>query len=126
MRSTPDTRRTTISRWTIRQRVIASFGAIVTVVIIVAGVAYARLARIDQEARAVQAESIPGLYYSMALQDAWSDDFSLTEGYVLQAEAAERQKAAGKLQNSRAQLDKLTTEYEDTAATAATASRVAF
>jgi len=113
-----------MSQWTIRQRVSASFGVIVASTMIMGAVAYTRLARINQETHAVQSASIPGLYYSMALQDAWSDDFLLTEEYVQRSDAAERQKTEVKLRDSRAELDKLAAAYEDTTPTGS--SRQAF
>src|SRR5262249_49946531 len=78
--------------------------------------AYARLARINEESHTVQSESIPGLYASMALQDAWSDGLFLTERYVAQSDAAERRKTEARIQSSRAELDRLAPADEAAAA----------
>ena len=101
-----------MNSWTIRRQVIASFGVILTLIVVMTGVAYTRLARIETEAKSAQAGSIPQLYYSTLLQDAWADDFLLNEEYVLQSDAQWRQKVASKIQNSRSQLDSLTAKYE--------------
>jgi methyl-accepting chemotaxis protein WspA len=104
--------------WTIRRRIVWSFGLILALMVIVGVVAYTRLARVDQETQAVQGVSIPGLYYSMAIQDAWSDDLLLTEEYVLQPDTAQRRRIETKLQSGRAELDKMIANYESTITTA--------
>jgi methyl-accepting chemotaxis protein WspA len=102
--------------WTIRQRVFASFAVIVVLMIVIAAVVYTRLTRISQETEAVQSISIPSLYYNMALQDAWSNDFLLTEEYVLQVNPSDRQRIKTKIQSNRAELDKLVSTYGDSKA----------
>src|SRR5262245_37187123 len=103
-----------MSRWTIRQRVVASFVVIVVSMVAMAGVAYSRLARVTQETQAVQLVSIPGLYYSMALADSWSDNFALTEEYITQTDAAERERTDAKIQDNRAKIETILSSYEST------------
>jgi len=103
--------------WTIQRLIVASFGGILALMIIMAAVAYDRLGRIDRETRAAQSGSTPGLYYSMLLQDAWSDDFLLTEEHVLQPDQGSRQRVGSRLQRSRAEIETLTSKYQTTLST---------
>jgi methyl-accepting chemotaxis protein WspA len=57
---------------------------------------------------------MPGLYYTMALQDAWSDDFLLIEQYVMQDTASDRRQIEAKLRSNRADSEKLITAYQNT------------
>src|SRR6187402_593264 len=103
-----------MKQWTIRHRILASFGVILTLMIVMAGVAYSRLMAIHQHVENVEQHSLPGLYNASALQKAWSDDFLITEDLVLQQDASERRRLEAALQANRAQLDKLSHEYEQT------------
>src|SRR5258705_229094 len=71
--------------WSIRRRILVSFGFILVLVVGMGAIAYTRLARIDREATAVAADSIEGLADGLGIQDAWSNDFLLTEEHALQA-----------------------------------------
>ena len=105
-------------KWTIRRQIVVSFGVILTLTLIVAAVAYKRLSRIDQEAAAVKGQSLPSLEFAASIQDAWSDDFLLTEEYVLQSDQAVKQRVLARVTVSRTQLEKLMTNYEGTIARA--------
>ncbi len=101
-------------KWTIRRQILVSFGVILALTLVVAAVAYMRLSRIDQEAAAVKGQSLPALEYAASIQDAWSDDFLLTEEYVLQSDQAVKQRILARVTDSRVQLGKLMTNYEST------------
>jgi methyl-accepting chemotaxis protein WspA len=107
-----------IKRWTIRRLIIASFSVILGLMIGTTTIAYLRLARIEQEARRVQSASIPALYYSTLLQEAWSDDFGLTQEYLLETDPKLQQRTEEKRRTSRTELDALTAKYEAALATA--------
>jgi methyl-accepting chemotaxis protein WspA len=103
--------------WTIRGRIVGSFGVVLALMIIMAGVAYIRLGRIGAETTALQTDSQPGLFYSSAIQDIWSDNFLLLEKYALQPDSALRQLIEAKHATGRAELDKAIGAYEATSLT---------
>src|SRR5258705_7373377 len=103
--------------WSIRRRILVSFGFILVLVVGMGGIAYTRLARIDREATAVAADSIEGLADGLGIQDAWSNDFLLTEEHALQADPATRQALETRLRAGQGELDKLLAAYETTAIT---------
>src|SRR5262249_15334367 len=107
-------RGSSMSSWSIRRRVIAAFVVIVVLMGGMAVVAYARLARINEESGTVQSVSIPGLYASMALQDAWSDALFLSEHPAAQPDGNERHKTEARIHAGRADLDRLVAAYERT------------
>jgi methyl-accepting chemotaxis protein WspA len=106
--------------WTIRRLIIASFGVILSLMVVMTIVAYTRLARIDAETRAAQTGPVPRMYYSALMQDAWSDDFLLTEEHVIQRDNDWRERVDAKLRTSRTELDALSAKYEATISSAET------
>jgi methyl-accepting chemotaxis protein WspA len=100
--------------WSVRRRIIASFGLILTLMVIMAVVAYTRLSRIDQEARAVQSDTLPGLHLGMVLMNAWSNDFLLSEQRIFEQDPAQRQKIDSRLAESATALDAATAAYART------------
>src|SRR5258705_290269 len=104
-----------MKNWTIRSRIIGSFGVVLALMIVMAGVAYTRLARIDAETRALRTDSLPGVLNSTAILDLWSDNFLLLEEYALQPDQGVRTQVLAKLTNGRRELDKAIDSYEHTA-----------
>jgi methyl-accepting chemotaxis protein WspA len=104
--------------WTIRLRIVVSFGVVLTLMVIMAGVAYTRLARIDVETTALRTDSVPGLFYSRAIQDVWSDNFLMLEQYAVQPDRALREQIASRQASGRAELDKAVASYQLTSNTA--------
>jgi methyl-accepting chemotaxis protein WspA len=100
--------------WSVRRRIIASFGLILTLMVIMAVVAYTRLSRIDQEARAVQSDTLPGLHLGMVLMNAWSNDILLSEQRIFEQDPAQRQKIDSRLAESATALDAATAAYART------------
>jgi methyl-accepting chemotaxis protein WspA len=98
--------------WSIRRLIVASFGAILALMIVMTALAYMRLLRIDREAASVRSASIPALADSSAIADRWSDDFLITEVYVSQLDLPLEQSAEGRILTSRTELDGLIASYE--------------
>ncbi|VVD76062.1 methyl-accepting chemotaxis sensory transducer [Pandoraea communis] len=71
-----------MKHWSIRHRILASFGLILALMALMAGVAYTRLAAIEQEAHSVETDSTPGLYYSTMLRGAWFESYQLLQQVV--------------------------------------------
>ncbi|VVD68738.1 methyl-accepting chemotaxis sensory transducer [Pandoraea horticolens] len=72
-----------MKHWSIRHRILASFGLILALMALMAGVAYTRLAAIEQEANSVETDSTPGLYYSTMLRGAWFESYQLLQQVVV-------------------------------------------
>jgi methyl-accepting chemotaxis protein WspA len=101
-----------MKHWTIRHRILASFGIILALMVIMASVAYSRLIAIRQQVENVEQHSLPGLYNATALMEAWLNDFLLTEEVVLQEDPVAGRRFETELQSNRAVLDKLSVEFE--------------
>ncbi|ALS59817.1 methyl-accepting chemotaxis protein [Pandoraea norimbergensis] len=71
-----------MKHWSIRHRILASFGLILALMALMAGVAYTRLAAIEREAFSVESDSTPGLYYSTMLRGAWFESYQLLQQVV--------------------------------------------
>ena len=76
---------------TIRHRILASFGLILFVILLVGGVAYFRLQSVEGEAARVNNDSIPGLVENGHLKDA------LTSDYMRNARGAQEMGATAQL-----------------------------
>ncbi len=71
-----------VKHWSIRHRILASFGLILALMALMAGVAYTRLIAIEEEAHSVETDSTPGLYYSTMLRGAWFESYQLLQQVV--------------------------------------------
>jgi len=98
--------------WTIRGRIIASFAALLIFMTLIAGLAYTRLARIRDAG--LEQHSLPGIYYSMAVMAAHELDYSLTQGYALLDDPAQRQKQLTDIAANRVRLLDMLSKYEGT------------
>lgn len=107
-----------MNTWTIRQRILASFAAVLALMIVMGAVAYACLARVAGDATVIQKDAVPGMAVSGQLTAAWLDNFALTQKHVLETEDAEMRRVVAQLQVNRASLEKLSRNYEATIHTA--------
>ncbi|WP_431124859.1 methyl-accepting chemotaxis protein [Variovorax paradoxus] len=107
-----------MNTWTIRQRILASFAAVLALMIVMGAVAYACLARVAEDATIIQKDAVPGMAVSGQLTAAWLDNFALTQKHVLETEDAEMRRIVAQLQVNRASLEKLSRNYETTIHTA--------
>ena len=108
----------TMNTWTIRKRILASFTAVLALMIVMGAVAYACLARAAGDATVIQKEAVPGMSYSGQLMNAWLDNFALTQKHILATEDTGMRKVEAQLQANRATLEDLTRRYESTIFTA--------
>ena len=103
-----------MNAWTIRHRILASFAAVLALMIVMGAVAYACLARVAHAAAVIQKEALPGMSYSNQLMSAWLENFDLTRKHVAETEGVEMRKVESQLQANRAKLESLTRSYEGT------------
>ena len=107
-----------MKNWTVRQRIIWSFGAVIALMIGMGVFAFNRLATIEQETAGLQKDSMPGLYYSNQIMIDWFKTFSLAERHVLSPDRMEKQKVEALLETQRIRMDDVIKAYELTIVTA--------
>ena len=107
-----------MDNWTIRHRILASFAAVLALMIVMGAVAYACLARVERDATVIQKEALPGISYSTQLMVAWLDNFDLTRKYAVETDDVDLRKVESHLQANRARLENLDRSYQSTIATA--------
>ncbi|HSH94050.1 MAG TPA: methyl-accepting chemotaxis protein [Roseimicrobium sp.] len=103
-----------MKNWNVRQRITWSFGAVITLMIIMGAFAFMRLATIEQETSDMRKDSVPGLYYSSQIMIDWVDLYALVEHHVLTAELLEKQKITAMIEAQRKSLENAINAYEQT------------
>ena len=106
-----------MKNWSLKQRILASFAVILTIMCIMAGLAYSRLAVIEREAERLRTDSMPGLYYSTASRAAWFDGVLLVQEFLDADDPAVRASYEGLFANNAQALTRALTQYQATAAT---------
>jgi len=104
-----------MKNWTIKQRILGSFAVILILMAVMAGIAYTRLAKIDDEATSLRQDSTPGLYYSTMINAAWYENLLLGQ-QISQVDGTEatRQADIALLRANSERLNHLQEEYEKT------------
>lgn len=64
-----------MKNWTLRQRISASFGVIIAIMLLMVVVSYSRLLSIESSEEQVRTDALPGLYYSTTLRGAWVNSY---------------------------------------------------
>jgi methyl-accepting chemotaxis protein WspA len=99
------------NQWTIRRSIFSSFAVILAVMLVMSGIVYFSLRRIQAETRDVAADSLPSLSYSFEIMTAWLTDYALTQRSLTQTDKADRDQLSTKLQASQVALDELIGKY---------------
>lgn len=92
--------------WSLRQRIGASFLAILVIMLAMAASDFYRLSSVDRSAAVVRDLAVPGWYHSAGIRASWNEGFLLTEEFL---DIAPGQRAA-QLEAIRA-IDRSTDEY---------------
>ncbi|WP_060481802.1 methyl-accepting chemotaxis protein [Pseudomonas sp. NBRC 111119] len=71
-----------MKNWTLRQRILASFAVIITIMLLMIVAAYSRLVTIETAEEAVGTNNIPGVYYSSMIRSAWVDSYVTSQQLV--------------------------------------------
>ncbi|ANB74829.1 chemotaxis protein [Paraburkholderia phytofirmans OLGA172] len=71
-----------MKQWTIRQRILCSFGIVLIVMLAMATVTFEQLGGIDRDAKSQQQDSMPGLYYATAMRGAWLENYTVTQRLI--------------------------------------------
>jgi len=104
-----------MKNWTIKQRILGSFAVILILMVVMAGVASTRLAKIEDEATSLRQDSNPGLYYSTMINAAWYENLLLGQ-QIAQVDDSEatRQADIALLRANAERLNHLQEEYDKT------------
>ncbi|MDQ8034115.1 MAG: methyl-accepting chemotaxis protein [Bordetella sp.] len=103
-----------MKNFTLRQRIMASFLVILAIMTLMVVVDYRRLLHIEREAELINADAVPGIYYSTSVRAAWFAGFVLVQdAYVQETEAERRAGLVGLPQSDKA-LDDLALAYAKT------------
>ncbi|MDP2747346.1 methyl-accepting chemotaxis protein [Pseudomonas sp.] len=68
---------------TVRNRIIASFAALIAILLLLATTAYMRMVSIEHEAEQMQSNSLPGVYYVSKIQNNWASHMLETRRLML-------------------------------------------
>ncbi|NIF56440.1 methyl-accepting chemotaxis protein [Burkholderia sp. Ax-1724] len=101
-----------MKQWTIRQRILCSFGIVLIVMLAMAIVTFGQLGGIDRDAKSQQQDSMPGLYYATAIRATWFENYSITQRLIfVDADADSTKRDLASLQDSQQSLQKQLNDY---------------
>ena len=71
-----------MKEWTLRQRIKASFIAVLAIMLAMAISDFYRLMRVEIEAETITDSAVPSLYLSSSIRGGWNEGYLLTEEYL--------------------------------------------
>jgi methyl-accepting chemotaxis protein WspA len=101
----------TMKDWTIRRRIWASFAVILALMMVMATVAYTRLARIEQLTGEIEQDILPRLNSSNQIMVERMANYLLTQEYVIETDGVMRATQHAAILASRAYLVTLAEQY---------------
>ncbi|WP_211451059.1 methyl-accepting chemotaxis protein [Collimonas antrihumi] len=103
-----------MKQWTIRQRMLVSFGVILALMGFMAGITYLKLAAIEHETTSFQTDSIPGLELSTGIRSTWFQSYLLALQVVALDNPEQRKQDLAAVHADSEKMDKLVADYEKT------------
>jgi len=104
-----------VKQWTIRQRMLVSFGVILALMGFMAGVTYVKLAAIEHETVNFRIDSMPGLELSTAIRSTWFQSYLLAiQAMALDVQPEKHQQDLATIHADAEKMDKLIADYEKT------------
>ncbi|BBU30011.1 methyl-accepting chemotaxis protein [Burkholderia sp. THE68] len=104
-----------VKQLSIRHRILASFGIILTLMLVMAALSYTLLGGIDREAKSLEDDSMVGVSLSNDLRAAWFENYTLTQRLVfIDNDAEQLRRDTQRLTETRAAIDKLMDTYVPT------------
>jgi methyl-accepting chemotaxis protein WspA len=101
-------------KWTIRRRIIASFGVVLALIAAVESVSLADLGRIGAQSDSLLNDSLASLTVSGELEALWDRDYALTQQYAATQNSAALGSLAADIHTARVQLEDAAIRYEKT------------
>ncbi|WP_097305479.1 methyl-accepting chemotaxis protein [Pseudomonas chlororaphis] len=71
-----------MKNWTLRQRILASFAVIITIMLLMVIASYSRLLKIEAGEDRMRSDAIPGVYFSSMVRGAWVDSYLHTQEII--------------------------------------------
>ncbi|SAK89814.1 chemotaxis-related protein [Caballeronia fortuita] len=104
-----------VKQLSIRHRILASFGIILILMLLMAALSYTLLGGIDREAKSLEDDSMVGFSLSSDLRAAWFENYTITQRLVfIDNDAEETRRDTQRLAQTRATIDKLMDTYVPT------------
>jgi methyl-accepting chemotaxis protein WspA len=104
-----------VGKWSIRQRILGSFGLILALMIVMAAITYHRLSAIANDTQTLQIDSMPGLRISSTLQANWFENFLATQRLIIaDNDPANVARDRALVESSQRGLEQATHDYEAT------------
>ena len=96
-----------MKKWTIRQKILASFALVIAAMAVMAGVAYQQLRIIEEQAIHLHQWSLPEALLSTQLLSAFDQNFSIMQELVIQESASDFSEIRAELEPNRAEMNDL-------------------
>lgn len=93
--------------WTIRRRIVVSFGAIVALIVVIGGVLFTELRSIDGAIQSLRSDSLPGMENDTALESAFTMNYLLTQQHARLEDRAAIDTLALEFAANKARIDDL-------------------
>jgi methyl-accepting chemotaxis protein WspA len=103
-----------MSHWTIRHRLIAGIGIILSVIVAMGGLSLLRLRHIAAAEEQLSTDSLPGLLYGTEVSLLWHADYALIEAYTRSPDAQAKERIRIELGSQRSKLDEALARYQTT------------
>jgi methyl-accepting chemotaxis protein WspA len=103
-----------MKKLSVRNRILASLGMILAIMLLIGGFVYSGLSTIERHAWDVKSDTVPGLYRSSLIRDALAADYQLVLSTSTEPNPAAKRQLEQKLDQGRAKLDALIADYRQT------------
>jgi methyl-accepting chemotaxis protein WspA len=104
-----------VKQWTIRQRMLVSFGVILLLMGFMAGISYMKLQAIEHETNSFQTDSMPGLELSTGIRSTWFQSYLLVlQVITVDTQPDQRKQDLTTLLSDNEKMDKLIADYDKT------------
>jgi methyl-accepting chemotaxis protein WspA len=103
-----------MKKLSVRNRILASLGMILAIMLLIGGFVYSGLSTIERHAWDVKTDMVPGLYRSSLIRDALAADYQLVLSTSTEPNPAAKRQLEQKLDQGRAKLDALIADYRQT------------
>jgi methyl-accepting chemotaxis protein WspA len=99
---------------TIRHRILACYGLIMAIMLIMGGIAYVHLGAVTREARNVEDFSLPALYDVSQVLNTFNEEYAITQEFGFEQTPATVAALRREIQESRAKIEALAKKYRTT------------
>jgi methyl-accepting chemotaxis protein WspA len=104
-----------VNRLTIRQRILASFGLILALMLAMAALSYTLLNGIDRDAKSLQEDTMIGFALSTDMRALWFENYTVTQRLIfIDGDAEQVRRDTQRLAQTRASLDHMMDTYVPT------------